>query len=132
MHMTTERDLLRAFRTAYLHVRPGGAVVVAPDCTRETYSSITHHGGNDGDGRALRYLEWNFDPDPRDTVFQVHFVYLLRDARGKVQAHQDLHEFGLFPKSTWLRVLRQAGFRARCVDDPVLRRDVFVGIRPKG
>ena len=129
MHMTTEADLVRALRTAFIHTRPGGATVVAPDCTRETYSSITHHGGNDGEDRSLRYLEWNFDPNPDDTKYEVHFVYLLRDAGGRVRAHRDVHEFGLFPKSTWLRALRKVGFEARCVDDPVLRRDVFVGAR---
>ncbi len=130
MHMTTERDLRRALRTAFVHTKPGGAALIAPDCTRESYAPLTHHGGNDGAGRSLRYLEWNFDPDPRDATYEVHFVYLLKDARGRVRAQQDLHRFGLFPKATWLRALRAAGFKARCVDDPVLRRDVFVGVRP--
>jgi len=130
MHMTTEADLAKTLRTAFAHTRPGGATLIAPDCTRESYSSITHHGGNDVEGRGLRYLEWNFDPDPDDTSYEVHFVYLLRDIRGRVATHKDLHEFGLFPKRTWLRLLRAAGFKARCVDDPVLRRDVFVGVRP--
>jgi Methyltransferase domain len=130
MHMTTESDLVRALRTAFVHTRPGGAAVIAPDCTLETFSSTTHHGGNDGTNRGLRYLEWSFDPNPRDTRYDVHFVYLLRDSRGRVRAQQDVHEFGLFPKATWMRALRRAGFKARCVDDPVLRRDVFVGLRP--
>lgn len=129
MHMTTERDLLRALRTAFIHTRPGGAALVVPDCTRESYSPLTHHGGNDDADRGLRYLEWNFDPDPTDTRYVVHFVYLLRDSRGRVEAHQDVHEFGLFPRAVWLRAFRAAGFRARYVDDPVLRRDVFVGVR---
>jgi len=130
MHMTSERDLVRALRTAFLHTRPGGATLVAPDCTRETWASLTHHGGNDGADRSLRYLEWNFDPDPSDTTYEVHFAYLLRDSNGRVEAHQDVHRFGLFPKKVWLRAFRAAGFKARCVDDPVLRRDVFVGVRP--
>ena len=130
MHMTSERDLVRALRTAFVHTRPGGATLVAPDCTRETYSPLTHHGGNDGPTRSLRYLEWNFDPDPSDSRFEVHFAYLLRDSRGRVSVRQDVHVFGLFSKAVWLRALREVGFKARCVDDPVLRRDVFVGVRP--
>ena len=130
MHMTTERDLFRALATAFIHTRPGGATVVAPDCTRESYAPITHHGGNDGVRRALRYLEWSFDPDPRDCSYEVRFVYLLRDARGRVRTRNDVHRFGVFSKATWLRVLRAAGFAARCIDDPTLRRDVFIGVRP--
>lgn len=131
MHMTTEADLLRVLRTAFVHTRPGGATLVAPDCTRETYAPLTHHGGNDGEERSLRYLEWNFDRDPLDTRFEVHFVYMLRDRRGRVRSHQDVHEFGLFPKKTWMSALRAAGFKAHHVDDTVLRRDVFIGVRPR-
>ena len=130
MHMTNERDLVRALRTAFAHTRPGGAALIAPDCTRETYAPLTHHGGHDGEDRGLRYLEWNFDPDPDDTRYEVHFVYMLRDGRGHVRTRQDLHRFGLFPKATWLRALRAAGFKARCIDDPELRRHVFAGVRP--
>ena len=130
MHMTNEAELGRALATAFAHTKPGGATLIAPDCTRESYSSITHHGGNDDAARGLRYLEWNFDPNPDDSTYEVHFVYMLRDARGRVTAHQDVHEFGLFSKSAWLMALRSAGFKARCIDDPGLRRDVFVGVRP--
>ena len=37
MYMTTERDLRAAADTAFAHTRPGGAAIVAPDCTRETF-----------------------------------------------------------------------------------------------
>ena len=131
MHMTSERDLLRAMKTAFAHTRPGGAVVIAPDCTRETYAPLSHHAGNDRDRRGFRYLEWNFDPDPRDSTFEVHFAYLIRDGRGRVKATHDLHRFGLFGNAVWLRLLRDAGFRARRVDDPVLRRDAFIGVKPR-
>jgi hypothetical protein len=130
MHMTTQRDLVRALRTAFIHTRPGGATVVVPDCTRETYAPLAHHAGNDSGKRGLRYLEWNFDPDPGDSEYEVHFVYMCRQENGKVRAYQDVHRFGLFSKAAWMRALRSAGFRAACVDDPVLRRDVFVGMRP--
>ena len=129
MHMTSERDLARVFETAFVHTRPGGAVLIVPDCTRETYTPITNHAGNDAPGRALRYLEWNFDADPRDSVYEVHFVYLLR-GRGRVRTIHDVHRFGLFSEAVWLRLLGDAGFEARVIDDPVLRRDVFVGVRP--
>lgn len=129
MHMTNRRDLVRTLRTAREHLRPGGAVLVAPDCTRETWSALSHQGGNDAGERGLRYLEWSVDPDPSDTKYEVHFVYLLREGV-RMRAHHDVHEFGLFPVRVWLEALREAGLTPRRIDDPVLRRDVFVGIRP--
>ena len=37
MYMTSEADLRAALETAFVHLRPGGAAVVAPDCVRETF-----------------------------------------------------------------------------------------------
>lgn len=50
MYMTTERDLRAAIETAFVHCRPGGAALFAPDCVCETFVSETEHGGHDGDG----------------------------------------------------------------------------------
>ena len=37
MYLTTERDLGLAIETAYIHCRPGGAALFAPDYVRETF-----------------------------------------------------------------------------------------------
>lgn len=114
MYMTTERDLGRVFETAFAHCRPGGAALFVPDCTRETFEPRTRHGGHDGtDGRSLRYLEWVWDPEPKDTSYVVDFVYLLREADGSMRVERDRHLFGLFPRATWLRLLEGVGFRPR-------------------
>jgi len=133
MYMTTEDDLRAAIETAFVHCRPGGAALFVPDCTRETFAPGTKQGGHDGaDGRALRYLEWTCDPDPNDTSYTVDFAILLREADGSVRVEHDRHVFGVFPRETWLRLLGEAGFRARPVtsDDPETAGEVFVGVKP--
>jgi hypothetical protein len=70
-------------------------------------------GGHDGDGRALRYLEWDRDPDPDDTVFTVDFAYLLQEGDQPVRVEHDRHSVGLFPRDTWLELCRDAGFESR-------------------
>lgn len=130
MYMTTEADLRAAIETAFVHLRPGGALVLMPDFTAETYQPKTEHGGHDGpDGRSLRYLEWTFDPDPTDTTVVTDFAYLLHDPDGSVRVLDDRHVEGIFPRATWLRLLAEVGFR---VDASVGRweREVFVGVRP--
>lgn len=62
VYMTTEADLRRAIETAYAHCEPGGAALFAPDHVRENFQASTDHGGHDGVNRALRYLEWTWDP----------------------------------------------------------------------
>jgi SAM-dependent methyltransferase len=129
VYMATEVDLREALRTAYVHLRPGGAVVVAPDYVRETFEAKTGHGGHDGAGRGLRYLEWTYDPDPNGTTYLTDFAILLREGGDHVRVRYDRHVMGLFARATWLELFRQIGFAPSVVVD-ASARDLFVGVRP--
>lgn len=115
VYMTTEADLRAAIATAAVHCRPGGSALFAPDHIRETFRPSTDCGGHDGEGRALRYLEWTWDPGPDDCTYTVDYVYVLREQDGGASVEQDRHIEGLFSESEWLRMLREAGFDARSV-----------------
>jgi len=129
MYMTTEADLHLALETAAVHCKRGGAGLFMPDVLCETFVSLTTHGGHDsesGDGRKIRYIEWTFDADSSDTTYTVDFAYLLRERNRPVRAVHDTHIFGIFPRDTWLRLLRDAGFEPRAVADP-WGREVLIG-----
>jgi SAM-dependent methyltransferase len=135
-YMTTGADLRRAIETAYLHCRPGGSALFAPDHVRENFAPSTDHGGHDGPDRALRYLEWTWDPDPTDTTYTVDYAYVLRGPDGSTRVEWDRHVEGLFPRGDWLRLLADAGFEARVVpfDHSELepgQYEVFVCRRPR-
>ena len=114
-YMTTEQDVAKAIETAAVHCRPGGVALVAPDHLRETFRPETDCGGHDGAERAMRYLSWSWDPDPNDTTCITDYAYALRDAGGSVRVVHDRHVEGLFPRDTWLRLFRHAGFDPRVV-----------------
>src|SRR5215831_9226720 len=112
MYMTNEDDLRLVFDTVRIHCKPAGIALFMPDVIRETFVSLTTHGGHDGaagDDRSIRYIEWTFDPNPTDTTYTVDFAYLLREGRGPVEVIQDTHVFGIFPRQTWLNLLRESG-----------------------
>jgi SAM-dependent methyltransferase len=111
-YMIGEDDLRAAIRTAFVHCRSGGVALFVPDYVRESFRPRTDHGGNDGDGRGVRYLEWVWDPDPDDGTYVADFAYLLRDADGTTHAEHDRHVCGLFPRARWLALLEDAGFQA--------------------
>ncbi len=118
IYMTTEDDLRQAIRTASVHCRPGGMLMICPDWFRETYSDSCDidRGGYEEEGRAMRYMEWRFDPDPTDTHYENHFAIMLR--RGaEVEVVHDHHRYGVFPRATWLALLDEAGFDARVLDE---------------
>jgi hypothetical protein len=124
MYMTTEDDLRQALHTAFVHCKPGGAAVFMPDVVRETFVSLTTHGGHDGEDRSIRYIEWTFDVDSSDTVYTVDFAYLLRDGNKPLRVVHDHHVFGIFSREVWLSVLREVGFDPRVVSDQ-WGREVF-------
>ena len=110
MYMTTQRDLLRAFRTAHAHLRPNGCVLVVPDHFKENFKAAVELHGHDTRNRGIHYLEWRLDPDPSDTTFECHFVYMIRNGRGRVSTEYDRHVMGLFPEATWIALLERSGF----------------------
>jgi trans-aconitate methyltransferase len=132
MYMTTEEQLLAAARTAFVHTRPGGAAIFAPDCLRETFRESTDVISGEDGPRALRGLEWKWDPDPTDDIYAVEYAFLLRDAGG-VRAAHDRHVEGLFSRATWFRILEAAGYRVETMERPVDDNevdDIFLCRRP--
>src|SRR5579864_88772 len=133
-YITSEGDLGAVFMTTFVHCRPGAVALFIPDFVRETFTEGIDSGGHDGDDRALRYLEWHWDPDSEDTTYVMDFAYLLRLSEGSVTIRHDRHVCGLFRRATWLRLLEETGFDAKGVpltadaDDP-FGRESFVGVR---
>jgi SAM-dependent methyltransferase len=133
-YLTSEEDIRAAIATVAEHCRPGGAMLLVPDFVAESFTEGAEHGGHDGPDRALRYLHWWWDPDPRDATHLADFAYLLRSRDGSVEVRGDRHVCGLFARRTWLGALDEAGIEAEAVsltpvDDDPFGREAFVGRR---
>lgn len=126
MYMATRDELRSAMETAYDHCRPGGVALFVPDCVRETFSPSTQHGGHDGEGRALRYLEWTYASETDVSSYRVAFAYLMRDEDQQVRMQAEEHVVGLFGRDEWRQLLEVVGFEIDVVIDPY-GRDVFIG-----
>jgi SAM-dependent methyltransferase len=117
-YMTTERDLARAIKTAFVHCRPGGAALFQPDDVRETFRPGRSRGGHHDGGRALQYVEVTHKLEPGARAVDVDFLLTLEDADGSTRTATDRHRIGVFARATWLKLLRATGFRARAIIDP--------------
>jgi len=117
MYLTTADELAAAIETAFVHTRVGGAAVFAPDIVLDDFrESENVYTGEDGN-RALRCLEWCWDPDPTDTTFFVDYGFLLREGR-EVRAVHDRHVEGIFPRDTWFALLEKAGYGVETFERP--------------
>ena len=118
-YMATEDDLRAAIGTAAAHLRPGGLAIFIPDDVQDTFEPVTECGGHDApDGRALRYLEWAYDPDPSDTAVTIEYTLVLRQPGKPIRIEHETHTGGLFPRATWLRLMCEAGLDPVEVDVP--------------
>ena len=134
-YMTSAEDLTSAMRTAFVHLKPGGVALFAPDQLRETFKSYTDHGGYDQGERGLRYLEWAWDPDPDDTSMISLMVYVLRQGGEDTEIIEDRHICGLFSRDEWLSMLSQVGFTGRSQRIELSEVEpytgfVFIGVKP--
>jgi SAM-dependent methyltransferase len=124
VYMTTLDDLRAALTTAFVHTRPGGAAIIAPDFFRETFveHSETFTGyatalSSEPD-RALHCMTWLWDPDPSDTSIAVEYAYLLRE-NGQVRALHEQHKEGLFEQQTWKTLLEEIGYQVVVIARPI-------------
>lgn len=137
-HMTTEHDLEAVMRTAFEHCRPGAVALFVPDFVRETFEEGVDHGGSDSARGSVRFLQWIVDPDETDDTYEVDFAILLRDRTGQARVEHDRHVLGLFPRSRWLRLLRDVGFTPNVVRGSgvreafLARRALSDETRPRG
>lgn len=109
-YMLSEDELRQLFATAKAHLAQGGVMAVIPDHFTETFENgetTVHRCGQENSPIVI--IENVFDTNPDDTICEATFVYLIRQ-NGELTIETDRHEWGLFPKTVWLRLLEEAGF----------------------
>lgn len=118
MYMNTRTDVEAVLRTAAVHCREGGVILLVPDVTTESFfEGNTLLAGSDGETSAVRLMEWHWDPDPSDERYTVEFSFLLRE-NGVVESHHESHVMGLFSLGDWQTMLEAAGFQLLEVEIP--------------
>jgi SAM-dependent methyltransferase len=109
MYMLTEVDLAGAITTAAVHLKSGGVALFVPDDTAETYEPHTSSESHREPGRSVAYLMWQHPLPPGETKTSVTFSIVLKEDGQPTRSVLDEHDFGLFPRATWLRLIEEAG-----------------------
>lgn len=114
-YMVTEEDLRAAIETAQTHLDPGGLVLLAPDCLRDTFGgSRVVEWTRETEDSNVTFIEYVARPSPEATTVESVFVFIInRD--GDIQVEVDRHTSGLFRKALWLEALSDAGLEAEYV-----------------
>jgi len=110
-YIKTVEDLQRTFITTYEHLKPGGVFLtfveqIAGQFKQNNTTFLTHSKGD----VEITFVENDYDPDPTDTEYEATFIYLIR-VGGKLEIHSDRHLCGIFKLKTWLKLLKEIGFK---------------------
>ena len=117
-YMLTEDDVEAALATARSHLNPNGLLLAAPDWFRETYpGNHTMHWHQDHGDTILDVAEHLPDIAADSTQVESTFVYTLRQG-DQVTVEEDHHTTGLFPRSTWFRLIQEASFQVELLKVP--------------
>ena len=112
-YMITEEDLSRLFRTAHIHLNPGGIFLTVVEESRERFKqNRTISSTHSRDDTQITFIENSFDPDPQDDHFEMTFIYLVRK-RGTLEIYTDSHLWGHFTMDAWLNLLKTTGFEVK-------------------
>lgn len=119
-YMLTEDELQSALTTAFMHLKPGGVFLTCQEnCPERFKQNQTEYSTHSKGDLTITFIENNYDPDPRDTTYESTFIYLIRH-RNELTIETDRHVAGIFPKETWLNLLRETGFSVEVLDIPIL------------
>ena len=114
-YMLTEADLSAAIETAKIHLTPGGLMLLAPDWLRETLSGPrVINWTKEDDDRGVTFIEYVASPQADRTTVESVFVFVI-DEGGEIRVELDRHTGGLFPLTTWMRLLSEAGLDAEYI-----------------
>ena len=129
-YMLTAEDLRAALATAFVHLKPGGVFCTYAEETLERFrqNRIRHSTHTQGDVQ-ITLIEYAYDPDPRDTTYEMVFVYLIRQG-SQLEVETDRHLGGIFGLETWLDLLRKAGFNVEQTEFDEDGIPMFVCIKP--
>ena len=110
-YIKTVEDLQRTFITTYEHLKPGGVFLtfveqITGQFKQNNTTCSTHSKGD----VEITFIENYYDPDPTDTSYEATFIYLIRIG-GKLEIHTDRHLCGIFKLETWLKLLKEIGFK---------------------
>ena len=113
-YMVTRDDLRQAIRTAAVHLRPGGVLVVVGK-TGETFRDNNFAYTGQRDALHVTVLENNYIHPYRPDTYEATIVYLIRE-QGELRIRTECHVLGLFPRPVWEETFAEAGFSIEISD----------------
>jgi SAM-dependent methyltransferase len=111
MYNLTYSDLEKTLSNFSSHLVPGGVLIFFVENIKEKFEQNKtrfkkHKKGN----MEIVLVENDYDPDPEDTEFECHLIFLIRKG-GKFEMEVDKHRMGLFELRRIFQILKNLNFK---------------------
>ena len=110
-YMTTLNNLRKAIRTARLHLKSGGVLLIVAHVQEEFRENNFVYSGSRGNCHVTVF-ENNQVLDSSKNCYEATMVYLIRRSC-RLTIHSDRHKIGLFGSMAWNSLLKNDGFHVR-------------------
>jgi SAM-dependent methyltransferase len=116
MYNLTCSDLKTTLTNLNRHLKPGGVLLFYMENWKERFEQNKTRFKKQGKGDVeIVLIENDYDPDPDDTEFECHLIFLIR-TKGELQTTIDKHRMGLFELKQVLEILKDLNFRVLLFD----------------
>ncbi len=110
MYNLSYSDLEKTFQNFSNHIKPGGVLLFYVENIKERFEQNKtrfkkHQKGN----IEIVLVENDYDPDPDDTEFECHLIFLIRKD-GRFNIEVDRHRMGLFELHRMIESLKSLHF----------------------
>ncbi|HEX7400856.1 MAG TPA: class I SAM-dependent methyltransferase [candidate division Zixibacteria bacterium] len=111
MYNLTYDDMEKTLANFSGHLKTGGVMIFFLEDLKENFeqNKTRFKKHQKGDLEAV-LVENHYDPDPTDTEFEYHLIFLIRE-KGNFSIEVDLHRMGLFELDKILEILKRLNFR---------------------
>jgi SAM-dependent methyltransferase len=107
----TYSDLEKALRNLSGHLKPGGLLLFYLENIKDKFEQNKTRFKKRKKGNVeIVLIENDYDPNPDDTEFECHLVFLIRKD-GRFEIEVDKHRMGLFELRRILDILKKLNFK---------------------
>jgi SAM-dependent methyltransferase len=116
MYNLTYTDLHATLTNLNRHLKPGGVLLFYMENWRQRFEQNKTRFKKQGKGDVeIVLIENDYDPDPDDTEFECHLIFLIRE-KGELQTAIDKHRMGLFELKRVLGMLEDLSLKVHLFD----------------
>lgn len=127
-YVKTCSNLKKTINNFAKHLKTGGVILIEPWFTKNTFKAGLPHMAT-YDRKDIKIARLNVSKI-KDNISVIDMHYLIAEKKKEVRHFVDRHELGLFEIKDTLKVMKEAGFKAKFLKNGLMKdRGIYLGIK---